>query len=109
MSDPANLITHANGLAEHGRVLQETGTKLQEMAEALRAESAAWTQERARAAETEDKLRAELARATRGVCVNVNVGVGTGRGFPNPGTSVNTHVDCPGLPHAGGRVEELED
>jgi hypothetical protein len=109
MSDPANLITHADGLAEHGRVLQEIGTKLQEMAGALRAKSAAWTQERAHAAKVEAELRAELTRATRGVCVNVNVGVGTGHGHPHPRTSVNTSVNCPGLPHRAGRVEEIED
>jgi hypothetical protein len=111
MSDPANLVNHANELVEFGRTLQETGRKLEEVAEALRNESAAWAKEKARADEVQARLTAQIAQATRGVSINVNLGAGVGHSPSRPRTSVNARVDHPGsnATQGGNRVVEVLD
>jgi hypothetical protein len=111
MSDPTNLLTHATELVEHGRTLQETGRKLGAIAEALRNDSTAWSDERARATEVQAQLATRLAQATRGISVDINVGFKTGHGTAHPRTSVNARVDYPASDagHGNERVVEVID
>lgn len=109
MSEPANLLEHANELSQHGQNLQEIGRKLEELARTLREASAAWKDERVRAAEIQARLTAQLAQATRGISIDVNVGVNAGLGPPHPRASVNTRVDYPGGNGTGRVIEEISE